>query len=177
VAVGFDSGDFVLLGKLTHKGLKPINPNVRRREIPLEPVLMVLRSSDSKKVFRAVIELDRLGDRARAAIPELLRIATSDDVGLRQAAVGALADVAPDDPRAKAAALQALNDTDPSVREDALRALISIKGLSAADLARIQEMENDPDEDVADEAEIALRNIRLRGKATKSNSARDGGGS
>ena len=52
--------------------------------------------------------------------------------GLRQAAVNMLAAVAPDDPRAKAAALQALNDSSPFVRREAIQALISIKGLSAA---------------------------------------------
>ncbi len=176
-AVGFDSGDFVLLGEFTSRGLKPIKPKVKRREIPIEPVLKGLRSSDGNKVFRAVFELKELGDRARAAIPDLLRIAKSKEFVLRQAAVGALAEVAPDDPRAKAAVLQALNDRSPDVRREALEALIDIKGLSAADLARIKDMENDRDEDVADWSEIALRNIRNRSKGAKPNAAADGGDS
>lgn len=162
VAVGFDSGDFVLLGELMNDGLRPIDPNASPPEIPIEPMLERLRSPDRKKVFRAVVELHRLGERARVAVPELLRIATVEDFGLRQAAVNMLAAVAPDDPCAKAAVLQALNDSSPFVRREALQALISINGLSAADLARIKDMENDSDENVALWSEIALRNIRLR---------------
>ena len=62
------------------------------------------------------------------------------------------------------------------MRCDALLALVSIKGLSAADLARIKDMENDRDEDVAFWSEVALRNIRRRGKGAKPNAAADGGG-
>ncbi|MBI1322841.1 hypothetical protein GC170_06615 [bacterium] len=54
VAVGFDSGDFVLLGKLTTDGLKPIDQNAQRTEVPIEPVLEALRSCDGEKVFHAV---------------------------------------------------------------------------------------------------------------------------
>ena len=73
--VGFDSGDFVLIGELTNGGLKPIDPNAKHPEVPIEPVLDGLRSSDEKKVFRALIEVQRLRERAPAT-PELLRIAT-----------------------------------------------------------------------------------------------------
>ena len=176
VAVGFDSGDFVLLGELTASGLKPIDPNAKRPELPIQPVLEGLRSSDGKKVFLAVLELRRFGDRAREAVPELLQIANSDEFGLRQAAVNMLAVVAPDDPRAKAAAFQALNDSSPCVRREALQALISIEGLSAADLARIKDLENDTVNDVARWSEIALGNIRLRGDAAEPGAAANGGG-
>jgi hypothetical protein len=164
VAVGFDSGDFVLLGELTSGGLKPIDPNAERPEVLIEPVLEGLRSSDGNAVFRAILELSRLGGRARAAIPELLRITLSDELKLRQAAVNMLGAVAPDDPRAKVTVLQALDDTSPFVRREALQALIAFKGLSASDLARIKDMENDADKNVARWSEIALRNIRLRGE-------------
>jgi HEAT repeat protein len=143
VAVGFGSGDFVLLGELTNDGLKPIDPNAKHLEIPIEPVLEALRSPDRRKVFRAVFELRGLGERARVAVPELLRITTADEFGLCQAAVNMLAVVAPDDPCEKAAALQALNESSPFVRREALQALISIRDLSAADLARIKDVEND----------------------------------
>jgi hypothetical protein len=163
IAVGFDSGDFVLLGELTHDGLTPIDPNLKPPEVPIEPVLEDLRSSDTKKVFRALSGLQRFGENARVAVPDLLRIAsTFEEFGLRQAAVNMLAAVAPDDPRAKATVLQALNDTSPFVRREALQALISIKELSALDLARIKDMENDSDKHVARWSEIALRNIRSR---------------
>jgi hypothetical protein len=86
-----------------------------------------------------------------------------------------LAAVAPDDPRAKATALQALNDSSPFVRREALQALIAIKGLSSTDLARIKDRENDADKDVARWSEIALRNIRLQDEANLPKDAADGG--
>lgn len=119
------------------------------------------------RIFRAVFELHRLGERAKVAVPEMLCIANSGETGLRQAALNTLAVIAPDDLRVKAASLQALNDSSPFVRREALQALISIKELSAADLARIKDMENDSDKGVARWAEIALRNIRLRGEAAE----------
>jgi len=174
IAVGFDSGDFVLLGRLISDGLIPIDPDKKRPEIPIEPVLEGLRSPNGEKVFRAMFELNRLGEPARAAIPELLQIAsTTNEFGLRQAAVRMLATVAPEDTRAKAAALRALTDSSPFVRREALQALISIEGLSAVDLARIKDMENDSDEDVASWSEIALRNIGLQGKAAEPDGSSD----
>jgi hypothetical protein len=60
---------------------------------------------------------------------------------------------------------QALNDPVSFVRREALQALISVPNLSADELARIKDMERDPDGDVASWSEIALRNIRLRDRA------------
>jgi HEAT repeats len=169
VAVGFDDGDFVQLGELSKDGFTPIKPEATRRERPIAPALEDLQSSDPRTAILAMVRLPRLGERAREAVPELLRIASlSSEFGMRQAAVAALVDIAPDDPSAKAAVLQALNDSDPFVRREALQALIKIKELSPGDLARIKDMENDPHEDVRDWSEIALRNIRLRDDAAGS---------
>ena len=170
IAVGFDSGDFVLLGEFSRHGLNPIDPRSPKPEKSIEPVLKDLRSSDSDRAFRAVYELTRFGDRAREAISDLERLAGSSEVFLRQAALSTLAKIAPDDPRAKAVILNALEDSSPSVRREALQALISIENLTASELARIKEMENDSDSYVASWAETALRNIQLntrkqRGKA------------
>ena len=169
VEEGFDDGDSVLLGELSEDGLKPIKPEATRRERPIAPALEDLRASDPWTAILATVRLPRLGECARDAVPELLRIASmSPEFGMRQAAVAALADIAPDDPSAKAAVLQALNDTDPFVRREALQAMTKIKELSPSDLARIKDMENDPHEDVRDWSEIALRNIRLRDEAAGS---------
>ena len=163
IAVGFDSGDFVLLGEFSSDGLTAIDPQAVPPQIPLAPVLEDLGSSSRKEVFLAILTLRRLGDRARDAVPQLVRLAgTSQEFGLRQAALNTLAAIAPDDARAKAAALQALRDVSPYVRREALGALISIKDLSAHDLAQIKSMEKDTDKGVARWSEIALRNIRLR---------------
>lgn len=163
VAVGFDSGDFVLLGMLTDHGLVPFDAHFVPDEIPIEQIIDSLRSSDTKEAFLAVMELRRLGDHARVSVPDLANLATTaGQFGLRQAALDALAAIAPDDPRVKTAVIQALQDTNAYVRQDALRALIAIKELSEQDLVRIKSMENDLDCDVARWSEIALRNIRLR---------------
>jgi len=166
IAVGFDSGDSILIGELTEQGLGPIDPDTKPQEVRIESVLEDLRSSNSKKAFFAVFELRRLGDRAREAVPDLASLASAhDEFGLRQAAIISLADIAPDDSRAKTAILHALKDASPYVRREALQALISIKSLSVEDLALIKGMENDPDSDVARWSEVALRNIRLRGQS------------
>ena len=63
----------------------------------------------------------------------------------------------------------------PFVRQNALRAMISIKDLTAEDLGQIESMKNDPDYDVVRWSEIALRNIRLRDdKSNKSEDELDG---
>lgn len=166
IAVGFDSGDFILLGELTSDGLIEIDRNATPPEPSIEPVLERLRSSDSRKVFFAVFDLQRFGDRAKQAVPDLLDFATtSDEFGLRQAAVNTLAAIAPEDGRTKVAVLQALDDSNPLVRREALQALIKIDQLSQTDLNRIKEMGKDSDKDVARWSEIALRNIRLRSKS------------
>jgi hypothetical protein len=168
IAVGFDSGDFVLLGELTGNGLGPVDFKATLPEAQVESLVERLCSSDSDNVILAVLGLQRFGERARMAVPKLLRIATtSEEIALRQAVVLTLAAVAPDDRQARAVILQALNDGSPFVRRAALQALISFNELAEHDLARIRDMENDSDEDVARWSEIALRNIRLRDKATE----------
>lgn len=162
IAVGFDSGDFVLLGELCNDGLRAIEPR-SRLEIPVALHIEALRDSNDDVVFRAVHALERLGDGAREAVPDLIRLAREgQQIGVRQAAVRALAAGAPEDPRAKAAVLDSLNDNSPFVRREALQSLISIKDLSAGDLVQIEAMANDPDRVVADWSEIALRNIALK---------------
>ncbi|HJT33499.1 MAG TPA: HEAT repeat domain-containing protein [Pirellulales bacterium] len=161
IAVGFDSGDFLLLGELSDDGIRAVEPRARR-ENSLALHIEELRSSNERIVFRAIYALKRLRDDAREAVPELIRLARdAQQFGVRQAAVITLTAIAPEDPRARSAVLAAFEDTSPFVRRQALQAIISAKGLSARDLARIQAMANDPDGVVADWSEIALRNISL----------------
>jgi hypothetical protein len=163
VAVGFDSGDFVLLGEVTKHGLTLPDPNYVPKPKSIGPIIEDLRSDDPKRIHLALIELPRLGELASEAAPELARIAsTFERVATRQGALYALVSAAPDDPRSKLAAMEALKHESPYMRRQALQALISIKGLGVQDLAQIESMEQDPDENVARWSEIALRNIRLR---------------
>jgi hypothetical protein len=131
--------------------------------------LDVLRSAlafpNEDVVFWLVTHLGSLGPKARVAVPELIRLlGQRPPFGTRESIVGALARIAPDSPEAKTAIFGAFTDPDPHVRRAALGAVIDLVHLTAADLARIKAMENDPDEDVADWSEIALRNISLHRK-------------
>ena len=166
IAVGFDSGDFILLGELTADGLIAFDQSAMLIEPSIEPVLERLRGSDTRELIIAVLELQRFGDRALSAVPNLIQIIISnDEFGPRQAAVNTLAAIAPDDHRTKTAVLHAFNDRNPFVRREALQAMIKIRHLTETDLSRIKEMENDSDKGVARWSEIALRNIRLPSKA------------
>ena len=168
VAVGFDNGDFVLLGEVTMQGVSPPDPSYVSKKKSIEPIIEDLRSNDRKRIHLALIELPRLGNLARMAATELARIAnTSDHVATRQGALYALVSAAPDDPRAKATAIAALEHESPYMRRQALEALISIKDLSTQELTHIMSMGNDPDKHVARWSEIALRNIRSRRKKAK----------
>jgi hypothetical protein len=163
IAVGFDSGDFILLGELTKNGLIPLDPKSKPTDVRIESLLNDLGSSDNKIAILAVFGLKRFGELARKAIPQLLRVVSaSQDIELRQAVVNTLAAIASDDAQAKSVVLQALEDSSPFVRREALQALISFRELSQHDLTRIKEMGNDSDKDVVTWSKIALGNIKRR---------------
>lgn len=160
VAVGFDSGDFLVLGELNERGLWPVDTSARSEEDPLQQIREGLRSGAMKKRLLALLGLPRLGDSARELVPELLQLARETaEPPLRQAALRALASLAPEDSAAREAVLGAFRDASPSVRREALEASVHLRGLESDDLARIAAMKSDPDPEVARWSEIALRNI------------------
>jgi HEAT repeat protein len=133
--------------------------------VPVEPLIDGLRSNSERTVFWAAIALGRMGEQARRAVPMLREIvAEYYQFGTRQAALTALGRIAPDDREAKHSVLAAFADLSPFVRREALQAMIQFHNLDPGDLAKIKEMESDSDEAVASWSEIALRNIRLRGR-------------
>jgi hypothetical protein len=128
----------------------------------LAPLSNALRSPNDHAVFWVIVKLGSAGSAARATVPALVQcLRERKEIGLRQAAVRALVQIAPDEPSVKAAVLGAFADASPYVRQSALQAVIGIAGLSDAELDIIRGMETDPDEHVARWSEIALRNIRL----------------
>jgi HEAT repeat protein len=140
-------------------GLRP--GDVKR----IAPLVDGLASPDGDIVFWCAVGLKRLGEQAALAIPELARIAVGyEQFGVRQAAVAALSKIGPRDRTSKAAVLRGLEDPNPFVRREALEALIGFETLSDEDIGRIKAMERDADEHVASWSEIALRNIRLKGR-------------
>lgn len=142
---------------LTLGGLIP------KDRVPIAPLVEALASDNRDLVFWATIGLGCLGPHAATAVAPLSRVAHDHpEFGTRQAAVMALSRIAPSDPTAKVVVLNALDDSNPFVRREALQALIAFEDLSAEELGQIKTMEKDPDEMVARWSEIALRNIRLR---------------
>lgn len=138
-------------------GLEPTD------DVPVEPLVGRLRDGREDVVFWALVGVARLGARARAALPDICRIAVAHEAfGVRQAAIGALVDIGPGEPDTIATLRLALRDGSPYVRREALEAIIEVPQLTEADLGAIAEMARDEDETVADWSEIALRNIRLR---------------
>lgn len=132
-------------------------------DVAIEPFVAGLRAENRDVVFWCTVALERLGPRAAPAVPGLILAAGRHPAfGVRQSAVAALGAVAPCDAAAKSAVLHALCDESSFVRRQALQALIGFQPLSESDLSRIRSMANDPDEDVSNWSEIALRNIRLR---------------
>jgi HEAT repeat protein len=143
--------------KLILGGLTPDDP------IAPEPLIARLADPNPEIVFWAVVGLSCMERRSAAALLQLIRVASLHTAfGNRQAALEALARVAPREPVAKQAILYALGDESLWVRIGALRALIEIPELSEDDLAAIRTLEDDPETMVRDQAEITLRNIRLR---------------
>ena len=132
--------------------------------VPLQPLIDAVSRGREPEVFWAVVALGRLKDPAAVAVPLLCKVAAEHPAfGVRQAALIAIAKIAPGDERVKAAVLAAFKDPSPFVRRQALQETIKLGGLTPDELAAIKACENDPDEAVADWSEIALRNIRLRG--------------
>ena len=141
-----------------------LRPSDRLR---LAPLITALKSTDDNVVFWAVCALGRLRSRARRAVPALIDLVHHRKSGVRQAAIHALSRLDPNDMRIKGVILQALQDTDPFVRREALQSLISLKNLTNEDIALIQAAGNDADENVARWSEIALRNINLKNRRNR----------
>ena len=123
VAVGFDSGDFVLLGELTINGLTPFAPDAKLPEIPIEPVLQPAGSFGRQEGLCSMLETLHSSESMHE-LPSLnccRSPAGPMSLGFPQAAVSMLADVAPDDSRVRATALQAFTDGNPFVRREASR--------------------------------------------------------
>jgi len=131
-------------------------------EVDESVFVAALASSNDDVVFWSEIALEHLGERGAAAIPTLVSLLKREQLFLRQTAVKALAAVGPRDDRARAAVFAAFGDPSPFVRREALQASIDLPALAVEELAAIAGMATDPDEEVANWSEIALRNIRVR---------------
>jgi HEAT repeat protein len=132
-------------------------------EVDLEPLLIGLRSTNETVVFWSVTALGRLPRSAGLAADDLARIVLDHPaLASRQAAIVALAVLAPSAARTRTTLQAALQDSSPFVRREALQALIEVPNQAEEDLERIRVCASDPDEAVRDWSTIALRNIAAR---------------
>lgn len=167
VAVGFDSGDFLLVGELSSEGLSEIRlPSPEGCVI--ERMLGDLRSTDSRTAALAAMGLKEWGVDGAKATDELRRLARkSASAEVRRVAVGAVAAVAPNDPATKVTLFEAFDDHDAMVRAQSLHEAIAITDLSIAELETIRNHAHEPDRPIADSNDIALKNIALRHQAKR----------
>ena len=128
----------------------------------LEVLREALAQPNDKRVFWIVVYLGSLGPDARVAVPELIRLFDrGPPFGTREAVLGALADIAPDEPTVKTVVFRAFADSSPYVRRQALQTVIQVEGLTDSDLEVIRRMGTDPDESVASWSGIALSHVRF----------------
>jgi hypothetical protein len=162
IAVGFDSGDFLLLGELSAGGVTPFDLPILRALKPIEPVLDQLRSSDPQVVFEGLLKLPGFEKRAHAALPEVLDLIANGEPAIRSVAIEMIMRFAASHPDTKRAVLESLNADDPRVRTAALRAAPMLRNLTSADVERITALELDPDPSIRRYSEAAVRDLRNR---------------
>ena len=132
-------------------------------DVVMQPIFDALSSPSEKRVFWAVAALTQLEGRSLPALPRVAELATGDAAfGVRQAAVGALAKIAPGEATARNALRRALADESPFVRRQALQAFVAVPSHTSEELAAIDARRDDPDSAVRASFEIARRHIRLR---------------
>ena len=132
----------------------------------IAPLILAAASSNTDLVFWSVTALGRLHHRAESAVRTLGDLARSHPAfGVRQAALHALSEIDPGSSIARAAIFSAFEDESPFVRREALQSAISVPAHTAEELEQIGAMAADPDQTVSAWSEVALRNIRVRGKS------------
>lgn len=131
-------------------------------DIDVAELIQGLDSPDDDVVFWAEIGLSRLGERAAAAIPRLIKLLAREPLFIRQSAVDALAKARPRDPTARAAFFDLLRHPDPYMRLEALQRCIDLPDHTPEELHAIAALGNDPAPAVAEWSRTALRNIELR---------------
>lgn len=131
-------------------------------DIDVAELIKGLDSRDDDVVFWTEIGLGRLGERAAAAIPRLVKLLDREPLFVRQSAVEALAKAGPRDPIARTALFGVFRHPDPAMRRDALQQCIDLPDHTPGELQAIASLGNDPAPAVAEWSRTALRNIELR---------------
>jgi HEAT repeat protein len=120
------------------------------------PFLAALKSEDEDVVFWSLIALRRIGAAAKTGLDQIATALRHPAFGVRQTAIGALAELAIDEAQVQDMILKALDDADAFVRAEGVRALEQASTLSESAIAKLRSLLRDPDEDVRDYAKRCL---------------------
>ncbi len=162
VAVGFDGGDFVLIGTISSSGWTLLNDIPREPFDSIDFCLSVLRSSSEDRKIRALKALARKPELPTTVCEEILSWTKAESVPLRQAAMATLVSVAAGQSGTRSAVMDALRDQDAILRREALQAISKLEGLTREDLEIIESLQKDRDPGVAFWAKLAAETLRLR---------------
>lgn len=106
---------------------------------------------------------DPLREGLKAILPTLIEAIRDPDPRVRRATIDVLESMGPDATAAAAALGEALGDQDAFVRWAAVRSLSSLSGeATKAALPRLRNLASDPDTDVREAAEAAVRRLEPR---------------
>jgi hypothetical protein len=120
------------------------------------PFIAALKSDDEDVVFWSLVALERIGAPAKAGLTQIAVSLQHPAFGVRQAAIGAIAKLGIYDEQVQDIILTVLDDTDPFVRAEAVRALARARALREDIIAKVRSLLRDPDEDVRHCAEKCL---------------------
>jgi HEAT repeat protein len=120
------------------------------------PFLASLKSDGEDVVFWSLIALQRIGAPAKAGLDQIATVLRHPAFGVRQTAIGALADLAIDEARVQDMIVASLDDANAFVRAEAVRALEQASTLREFAIAKLRLLLADPDEDVRDYAKRCL---------------------
>ena len=106
---------------------------------------------------------DPLREGLKAILPTLIEAIRDPDPRVRRATIDVLESMGPDATPAAVALGEALGDQDAFVRWAAVRSLSSLRGeATKAALPRLRNLASDPDTDVREAAEAAVRRLEPR---------------
>jgi len=117
-------------------------------KLDVHPFIAALSHPDGDVVFWSLCALGRMGEPAKIALSSLKTVLKHPEFGNRCQAINVLRELAIEDEDIQNSIAAMLEDTNPFVRADAVRALASAKPMHAPMVAKIQKLLSDPDEDV-----------------------------
>ena len=178
VAVGFDSGDFLLLGEFGASGLKRISRTrlrlkgwrdgikhalgglKRANQHAVSDHIAGLKSDDSKTRFWAAVALSSMGPRAKDAVPALIDRLQDQDFGNRQAVAHALGSIGPSADAAVPPLLRTLKDDQSEFVSQSIAQALGGIGTPAAVAALVEALDHQ-DSHVRCMAAISLKVLGL----------------